>query len=99
MARVEAASNALRALHVAALDRYRELLGREFDDIIRVSGQVHICESEEPSPNETIYCRLWEKHGVVAELTRHYLIERDEPVDAIADLCVAFCLEGLQPHN
>ena len=38
-------------------------------------------------------------HGVVAELTRHYLIERDEPVDAIADLCVAFCLEGLQPHN
>src|SRR6266576_2446615 len=35
-------------------------------------------------------------HGVVAELTRHYLIERDEPVDAIADLCVAFCLEGLQ---
>ena len=67
MPRVEAASDALRALHVGALDRYRELLGREFDDIIRVSGQVHIWESEEPSPNEAIYRRLWEKHGVVAE--------------------------------
>jgi TetR/AcrR family transcriptional regulator, cholesterol catabolism regulator len=36
-------------------------------------------------------------HGVVAELTQHYLIDRDEPVDAVADLCVAFCLEGLRP--
>ena len=34
-------------------------------------------------------------HGVVAELTRHYLIERDEPVDHVADLAVAFCLDGL----
>jgi glycine/D-amino acid oxidase-like deaminating enzyme len=67
MERVEAASDALRALHVNALDRYRELLGREFDDVIRVSGQVHVWESEEPSPSEAIYRRLWEKHGVVAE--------------------------------
>ena len=34
-------------------------------------------------------------HGVVAELTLHYIIERDEPIDHVADLCVAFCLEGL----
>jgi D-amino-acid dehydrogenase len=67
MERVEAASDALRALHVNALDRYRELLGSEFDDIIRVSGQVHIWESSEPTPSEAIYAKLWEKHGVVAE--------------------------------
>jgi glycine/D-amino acid oxidase-like deaminating enzyme len=67
MDRVEAASDALRGLHVNALDRYRELLGREFDDVIRVSGQVHVWESDEPSPSEAIYRRLWEKHGVVAE--------------------------------
>ncbi|HJU17805.1 MAG TPA: FAD-binding oxidoreductase [Stellaceae bacterium] len=67
MPRVEAASDALRALHVRALDRYRELLGREFDDVIRVSGQVHTWESAEPSPSEAIYRRLWQKHGVVAE--------------------------------
>ena len=34
-------------------------------------------------------------HGVVAELTRAYLIERDEPVEHVADLAVAFCLQGL----
>src|SRR5947209_15403617 len=45
MPRVEAASDALRALHVGALDRYRELLGRQFDEVIRVSGQVHTWES------------------------------------------------------
>ena len=67
MERVEAVSDALRALHVNALDRYRELLGREFDAVVRVSGQVHVWESEEPSPSEAIYRRLWEKHGVVAE--------------------------------
>src|SRR6478735_3585136 len=34
-------------------------------------------------------------HGVVAELTRHSLVEGNLPVDEVADLCVAFCLEGL----
>jgi len=67
MPRVEAAAAALRALHVNALDRYRELLGAEFDSIIRISGQVHIWESAEPSASETIYRRLWETHGVAAE--------------------------------
>jgi AcrR family transcriptional regulator len=36
-------------------------------------------------------------HGVVAELTRHALVEGNLEVDAVADLCVAFCLEGLAP--
>lgn len=67
MPRVEAASAALRALHANALDRYRELLGAEFDDIIRVSGQVHIWESPEPSPSEEIYRQLWQRHGVEAQ--------------------------------
>src|ERR1700710_507500 len=34
-------------------------------------------------------------HGVVAELTRHSLVEGNLPLDEVADLCVAFCLEGL----
>lgn len=67
MQRVEAAAAALRTLHVGALDRYRELLGSEFADVIRVSGQVHIWEGGEPSQSETIYRRLWETHGVAAE--------------------------------
>jgi AcrR family transcriptional regulator len=36
-------------------------------------------------------------HGVVAELTSHALLEGNLAVDAVADLCIAFCLEGLQP--
>jgi len=35
-------------------------------------------------------------HGVVAELTRAYVLEADEPVDHVADLAVSFCLEGLR---
>jgi AcrR family transcriptional regulator len=34
-------------------------------------------------------------HGVVSELTRHYLIERRESVDRVVDLAVSFCLAGL----
>ena len=34
-------------------------------------------------------------HGVVAELTRHTLIDANLPVDEVADLCVSFCLDGL----
>src|SRR5262249_48452424 len=67
MPRVEAAAAALRALHVDALDRYRELLGAEFDSIIRISGQVDIWESAEPSASESVDRRLWETHGVAAE--------------------------------
>jgi D-amino-acid dehydrogenase len=65
--RVEAASKALRALHVGAFDRYRELLGYHFDDLVRLSGQVHVWDSAEPSKNEAIYHRLCAENGVVAE--------------------------------
>jgi AcrR family transcriptional regulator len=34
-------------------------------------------------------------HGVVSELTRHYLLERDDDVERVTDLAVAFCLGGL----
>jgi AcrR family transcriptional regulator len=34
-------------------------------------------------------------HGVVSELTRHYLLERADDVGRVSDLAVAFCLNGL----
>jgi AcrR family transcriptional regulator len=34
--------------------------------------------------------------GVVMQLTQTYLFERNEPVDRVADACVAFCVFGLQ---
>jgi AcrR family transcriptional regulator len=33
--------------------------------------------------------------GVVDQLTRRYLIERDEPVEQIATAAIAFCISGL----
>jgi len=30
------------------------------------------------------------------ELTRAYIVERDEPVPHVADLAVSFCLDGLR---
>jgi AcrR family transcriptional regulator len=33
--------------------------------------------------------------GVVDQLTRRYLIERDEPVEQIASAAIAFCISGL----
>jgi AcrR family transcriptional regulator len=38
-------------------------------------------------------------HGVVAELTRAHILERDEPVELVADHAVAFCLQGLRGAN
>src|SRR5580700_62387 len=94
MTQVEAGSDALRALHVAALDCYRELLGREFDDLIRVSGQVHIWESAEPSPSEAIYRRLWQKHEVVAEW-----LSADELRQLVPELGRAVTRAVLLPKN
>jgi len=34
-------------------------------------------------------------HGVVDQLTRHCLLDADEPLDLVADAAVAFCLGGL----
>jgi AcrR family transcriptional regulator len=35
-------------------------------------------------------------HGVVAELTRHALVDGNQDVTEVSDLCVTFCLEGLR---
>ncbi len=35
-------------------------------------------------------------HGVVAELTRHALVDRSLPVGDVAELCVGFSLDGLR---
>ena len=37
--------------------------------------------------------------GVTDHLARTFLLERDEPADEVADLAVAFCLEGLAPER
>jgi AcrR family transcriptional regulator len=38
-------------------------------------------------------------HGVVEQLTRRCLIERDDDLGQVADIAVAFCLSGLTPAS
>ena len=35
-------------------------------------------------------------HGVIGRLARDYLVDRNEPVDLVSDLAVAFVLQGLE---
>lgn len=62
---VTVAADALRQLHSPALDLYKQLLGPEkFADLIRVTGQVHVWESEKESPGDIIYRDMREKYGI-----------------------------------
>jgi D-amino-acid dehydrogenase len=65
MAAVRQSFLALRALHEPAIEQYRQLLGQEhFNDLIRVSGQLHVWDSPEPSRSEQVAQSLREAEGV-----------------------------------
>ncbi|MFA5520807.1 MAG: FAD-dependent oxidoreductase [Castellaniella sp.] len=78
MANVRAASLGLKQLHESALDHYRELLGpADFNDLIRVTGQIHIWDSEQLSVSERVAATLRSEQGIeVQSLTRDELRER-----------------------
>lgn len=60
-------ADALNRLHAPAFDHYRDLLGKEhFADLIRVSGQVHVSETEGESAGDLLYRELREKYGIQA---------------------------------
>lgn len=78
MANVRVASRGLKQLHESALDQYREMLGpAAFDDLIRVTGQIHIWDSEQPSVSERVAATLRGEQGIeVQALSREMLRER-----------------------
>lgn len=78
MANVRVASQGLKQLHESALDHYRELLGpADFNDLIRVTGQIHIWDSEQLSVSERVAATLRSEQGIeVQSLTRDELRER-----------------------
>jgi D-amino-acid dehydrogenase len=62
------AADALNKLHSTSLQAYRDLLGDvKFHDLIRVSGQVHVWESEAESAGDLIYAEMREKYGIETE--------------------------------
>src|SRR4051794_12304621 len=66
--RVEAISDAMRALHAPALECWRELLGEELArDLIRQTGQVQVWEGEAETPTMRVEAALRARHGITAE--------------------------------
>ncbi len=68
MSRVLEISDAMRALHREAYDCWRELLGpRNYSDLVRRNGQVHVWETEEETPSAARERSLRERQGIAAE--------------------------------
>ncbi len=64
LARVQAASKALRALHGPSFERYRTVLGNRAGGLIEMTGQIYVWESSRPGPTEGLARRLREAHGI-----------------------------------
>src|SRR5699024_6949761 len=68
MPNVRTASAGLKQLHASALDHYRELLGpANFADLIRVTGQIHIWDSDKLSVSERVAETLRNEQGITVE--------------------------------
>lgn len=64
MARTLAISDALRALHVGAVDDYRRLLGPDFDALVQTRGQWHVRAATTLSDTDRVIEQLRQRHGV-----------------------------------
>lgn len=68
MSRVNAVSNAMRALHASAFDDWRGLLGDDlYRDLIRQTGQVQLWDSAEETGTARIERELRTRHGIEAQ--------------------------------
>jgi glycine/D-amino acid oxidase-like deaminating enzyme len=69
MPRVLQISDAMRALHSATFDCWRELLGpTRFYDLVRPVGQVHVWETAAETPAAALERTLRERQGIRSEL-------------------------------
>ena len=65
MSRVQASSDALRALHRDGIAGYREFLGPErFHDLVRQTGTVQLLKAGPDSRSEAVCQLLRERHGI-----------------------------------
>ncbi len=68
MSRVNAVSNAMRALHASAFDDWRTLLGDGlYRDLIRQTGQVQLWDEAEETATARIERELRTRHGIEAQ--------------------------------
>lgn len=69
MTQVVRASQALGALHLDAIRKYRDLLGPDrFNDLIRTGGQLHVWDSPRRSERERVAESLRHELGITAQV-------------------------------
>lgn len=94
MSAVEKGSDALRALHPGAFDRYRELLGPEtFRDLLRTSGSVNLWDGA-PGKSEEIHKMLRERSGVA-----HQVLTEDDLKQMFPGIAAEGKRAVLYPNN
>jgi D-amino-acid dehydrogenase len=80
MERVNANSDALRALHARSLCMYADLLGDKARGLIETTGQIYVWKSEAAGPTEALARELREKHGVTTQVLDAAAIRSLDPL-------------------
>ncbi len=91
----------LRLLELAAAEERFAPVLRESRDVAVTDTARHLKEAvvEGRIPDRDPEALAQALLGVVGQLTRVYLVQRDEPVEDVADVAVAFCLHGITGEN
>ena len=67
--RVQEISDSLRLLHKDSFKCWKELLGpQHFADLIRMSGQVHVWETDQETEGAALERKLRERHGIASQV-------------------------------
>ncbi len=87
----------LRLLEQAAAEERFAPVLRESRDVAVTDTTRHVKEAivEGRIPDRDPEALAQALLGVVGQLTRVYLVQRDQPVEDVADVAVAFCLHGI----
>lgn len=91
----------LRLLELAAAEERFAPVLRESRDVAVTDTARHVKEAivEGRIPDRDPEALAQALLGVVGQLARVYLVQRDEPVEDVADVAVAFCLHGITGGN
>lgn len=78
--RVNANSDALRALHATSLQMYAYILGDKARGLLETTGQIYVWKSEAAGPTEALARELRERHGVKTQALDAAAIRELDPL-------------------
>src|SRR5258705_3714389 len=95
LSRVKDISDAIRALHRDSFICWKELLGpRHFSDLVRLSGQVHVWETDAETKGAALERELRKRHGMASEV-----LTADDVRQMFPGISRAVCRGVLVPGN